>query len=288
MGKIFTALERAAEEKILDSKKVPVVDIDDVFSGVSHQPFRKNLVTYSQPESIATEQFRKLRTQLLSLKLPKAPRAIMVTSATAGEGKTLVASNLGAVIAHDLNAHALLVDADFRNPTLSSWFGVKRGRGLSNYLTDHMPLTDLFVKTAVEKLTIVPGGSIAANPVELIGSPRMVALVEELKTRYQDRYIIFDTSPLLATTEPSVLTRVVDGIILVIRAGVTPRETIQQAIATLDPDKIVGVVLNDLQFKSSALFGRYFGAPGYYYRYRDKSKDEKSNGFFRKLVRRGK
>ena len=95
----------------------------------------------------------------------------------------------------------------------------------------------------------------------------MDSLVEELKSRYSDRYIIFDSSPLLATTEPSVLTKLVDGIILVVRAGVTPRESVKQALTTIDPAKILGIVLNDLALQSKDLNARYFGTSKYYYRY---------------------
>jgi Mrp family chromosome partitioning ATPase len=123
------------------------------------------------------------------------------------------------------------------------------------------------MKTEMEKLRILTGGSAQQKPVELIGSKRMEALVRELKSRYNDRYIIFDATPLLATSEPEVLARLVDGILIVVRAGVTPRETVKQAIASLDPNKILGFVLNDVEFKSSGLFSRYFGSDGYYIKY---------------------
>jgi len=134
-------------------------------------------------------------------------------------------------------------------------------------------IPELLTKTSIEKLTILSSGSFQANPVELIGSKKMESLVRELRERYSDRYVIFDSSPLLATTEPSVLTRLVDGIILVIRAGVTPRETVQQALATVDRDKVLGIVLNDLEFESGGLTSRYFGSPDYYYRQKDKEKE---------------
>jgi Mrp family chromosome partitioning ATPase len=120
------------------------------------------------------------------------------------------------------------------------------------------------MKTEMEKLTILTGGSAQAKPAELIGSRKMEALIHELKSRYNDRYIILDTTPLLATTEPEVLARLVDGILIVVRAGVTPRETVKQAIASLDPKKILGFVLNDVEFKSAGLSSRYFGSDGYY------------------------
>jgi Mrp family chromosome partitioning ATPase len=95
----------------------------------------------------------------------------------------------------------------------------------------------------------------------------MEALVHELKSRYRDRYVVFDSTPLLATSESEVLAKLVDEIIVVVRAGSTPRETVNQAIASLEKKKILGLVLNDVEFKSSGLTSRYFGSDGYYYRY---------------------
>ena len=95
----------------------------------------------------------------------------------------------------------------------------------------------------------------------------MEALIHELKSRYPDRYVIFDSTPLLATTEPEVLAKFVDGIIVVVHAGVTPRETVKQAIANLDKEKIIGFVLNHVEFKSHGQSLRYFGSGGYYYKH---------------------
>jgi protein-tyrosine kinase len=239
-----------------------------------HKPIRPDrkgsdrpLVSLFQPGSLAAEQFRKLRTHVLRLNMSDPPKTIMVTSATAGEGKTFVAANLAAGIAHDLHLHALLVDCDLRCPSLSHWFGVQNGHGLSDYLVGRAQLSELLMKTEMEKLSILTGGSAQAKPAELIGSKKMEALIQELKSRYNDRYIIFDATPLLATTEPEVLARLVDGILIVVRANVTPRETVKQAIASLDPKKILGFVLNDVEFKSSGLSSRYFGSDGYYKEY---------------------
>ena len=229
--------------------------------------FDDKLVAYREPGSVVSEQFRKLRTQLLTLNLPDKPKTIMVTSASEGEGKTLIATNLATIFAHDLQSYALLVDADLRNPALSRWFGLTNGRGLSDYLTGGSEIPELLLKTKIAKLSILSSGTVRDNPVELVGSKKMESLVGELRNRYSDRYIIIDSSPLLATTEPSVLTKLVDGIILVVRAGSTPRETVKQALSTVDPAKILGVVLNDLSLESKALNARYFGSSRYYYRY---------------------
>ena len=222
------------------------------------------LVSLFQPGSLGAEQFRKLRAHVLKLNMPDPPKTIMVTSATDGEGKTFVAANLAAGIAHDLHFHALLVDCDLRNPSLSQWFGVQNGHGLSDYLVGRGQLSELLMRTEMQKLSILTGGSTQEKPAELIGSRKMEALVHELRSRYNDRYIIFDATPLLATTEPELLARLVDGILIVVRANVTPRETVKQAIALLDPEKILGFVLNNVEFKSSGLSSRYFGSNGYY------------------------
>ena len=217
---------------------------------------------------MAAEQIRKLRAYVLRRNSPEAPRTIMVTSAMAGEGKTFVAANLAAGIANDLQTQALLVDCDLRNPCLSDWFDVPKNKGLSEYLQGNgVPVSDFVIGTELEKLKVFPAGSIGENPTELIGSNKMETLVRELKQQQDNRYIIFDSTPILATTEPEVLGKLVDGIIMVVRAGTTPRETVQQAIRVFDAGKIIGVVLNDVAFRSSGLYSRYFGADGYYYNY---------------------
>ncbi len=221
MGKMFEALQKAEKERIQEPREEPVKTADD------DTVLDNKLVSFFEPGSIVAEQFRKLRTYLLRPGLQNPPKTILVTSAFSGEGKSLIAINLAISIAIELNSYALLVDCDLRNPTLSRWFGLHDSRGLSDYLLEKGELPDLLVKTQVDKLSLLCGGSSQENPVELIGSKKMESLVEELKSRYHDRYIILDSSPVLATTEPNVLDEMVDGIILVVRAGETPRECVE-------------------------------------------------------------
>ncbi len=296
MSKIHKALEKAQREREGDvAQEVLPQVLEDVEKGNADRTSRgtgprprgplvaekvisgQRLVTFYDPDSVASEQFRKLRTQLLRLRLPQPPRTILVTSARAGEGKTLVSANLAAGIAHDFNAYALLVDSDLRNPSLGSWFGISNGLGLSDYLVGKKEIPELLFKTEIERLRILLGGTLQENPTELIGSARMESLIQELKSRYSDRYIIFDSTPLLATSEPEVLSKLVDGILIVVRAGETPRETVKQAIASLAKEKILGMVLNDIQFKSSGLTNRYFGSNDSYYGYRYSQKRKGSN-----------
>jgi len=287
LSKIHKALERAQKEREgdLTQEVLPQVledvekeDRDPARKGMDPRPggslvaekviSGQKLVTFYDPDSVASEQFRKLRTQLLRLHLPQPPRTILVTSAKAGEGKTLISANLAAGIAHEFHAYALLVDSDLRSPSLGNWFGISNGYGLSDYLVGRKEIPELLIKTEIERLRILLGGTLQDNATELIGSARMEALIKELKSRYSDRYIIFDSTPLLATSEPEILSKLVDGILIVVRAGETPRETVKQAISSLEKEKILGVVLNDLQFKSSGLTNRYFGSDDPYYGYR--------------------
>jgi len=296
MSKIYKALEKAEKERERIIPPLPLSEIEEEPKRVNQvvQPdlpkgegaiSDQKLVSFFQPGSLAAEQFRKLRTYLLRDKYSDFPRTIMVTSATDAEGKTFVSANLAIGIAHDLHTHALLVDCDLRRPQVAQWFGLQDRNGLSEYLTGDGKVSDLLVRTEVEKLSILLGGKVQENPTELIGSKKMEALVQELKSRYSDRYIIFDSTPLLATTEPEVLARLVDGILIVIRAGVTPRETVKQAIAPLEKDKIVGFVLNDLKFRSSGLSSRYFGSDGYYYRYGYGKNGSNHQRSWKKLIR---
>jgi exopolysaccharide/PEP-CTERM locus tyrosine autokinase len=250
MSKIYDPLEKAGEER----------DAGGLIP-------EEGLIYFSQPRSLVAEQFRKLRTVLLKSKSSEFRGTIMVTSATSGEGKSFVSANLAIGIAHDFHSHTLLVDCDLRNPSLARWFGLEDGNGLSDYLRGDGNISELIRKTKVERLTLLPGGKAEDNPTELIGSERMEALVHELRSRYHDRYVVFDSTPLLATSESEVLAKLVDGIVIVVRAGSTARETVKQAIASLEKNKILGFVLNEVQFRSSGLSSRYFGSDGDYYKY---------------------
>ena len=262
MGKMFDALQKVQREKNVEPE-------DEVKKTVPEDlVLDDKLVSFFATSSMVTEQFRRLRTHIFQPGVGSAPKIIMVASAMSGEGKSFVAVNLASIIALELHSHALLVDCDLRNPSITRWFGLQEKRGLSDYLVGDADIQNLLIKTPIDKLSILSGGSIKANPVELIGSNKMKTLVQDLKSRYDDRYIIIDSSPILATTEPGVLTEMIDGIILVVKSGDTPRETIQQAIKLLNKNKIIGVVLNNMQFKTKAMLQRYFGADHQYYDYR--------------------
>lgn len=225
------------------------------------------LVTLAEPGSIVAEQFRKLKARIHRWNASRPLKTIMITSATNGEGKSFTAANLGVSLSRETHNRVLLIDCDLRNPSLTKYFGIGNGRGLSEYIQGKAELRELVKETGIERLRILPAGTAENAPADLIASNKMKALLNELKSQSETEFVILDSTPLLATTEPEVLAALVDGIILVVRAGVTPRETVEQAMACLENEKILGAVLNELVFKTPGLRSSYFGTNGYYYKY---------------------
>jgi exopolysaccharide/PEP-CTERM locus tyrosine autokinase len=272
MGKIFDALKKVQDEKSTG----PVVH------PVKQQPensvMADMLVSHFNSSATIAEQFRRLRTHIFRERPEDPPRTILVTSATSFEGKSFVAANLAITIATKFDSYAVLVDCDLRKPSLSQLFGYDGAGGLTDYLQGNYDPSKLLIKTPIDKLYLIGGGEGQEMPVELVGSKKMYDLIADLKSRYDDRYIILDSSPILATTEPHLLSQLADATILVVRSGSTPRDSIQQALKLLDKDKLIGVVLNDVEFKTNAMHSRYFGTKYHYYPYYGKKKDEKTKG----------
>jgi len=223
----------------------------------------KNLITLKSPQSFEAEQFKILRTNLLFTESGKTPRSLMVTSAVPGEGKSFVAANLAVSVARHVNWNVLLIDCDLRRPSIHQQFGYQNVSGLSDYLTDGTPLPKLLLKTGIKNLTILPAGKPPDNPSELLSSERMAALLNEAAKRYGDRLIIIDSPPPKMTAESGALARYVDGILLVVKYGSTPKNSITELIAKLGRNKIIGAVVNNFDAGSSRYHKKYYG--GTYY-----------------------
>lgn len=256
MGKIYSAIEKSRQEKGVSPKPdhpAPNINIrveeetSPDFAWTPPPNLQKvddNLVTLLQPQSMASEQFKKLKTALLFPKSGKMPRTIMVTSATPGEGKSFVAANLALSIAQNINEYVLLMDCDLRNPHIPTMFGFSQATGLTDYLSNGTPLDSVLLKSVVEKLTILPSGNPPDNPAELLSSEKMSNLLKEVKSRYKDRYIIIDLPPPSFSAEANVLARQVDGILLVVKYGGAGREQVKDLVSVMGKEKILGVVFN--------------------------------------------
>ena len=229
----------------------------------------KNMVTLLKPQSFEAEQFKILRTKLLFPSSGKSPRTIMVTSTVPDEGKSLISANLAISIAQSIQEYVLLIDCDIRRPSIHTKFGFGNMPGLSDHLSRGIPVSSLILKTKVNKLSILPGGTLRHNPSELVASQQMSKLLQEVKYRYSDRFIVIDSAPPKLTAEASALSRQVDGVLLVIEYGRTSREMVLDLVNIIGKEKIIGVVFNklDMQFAHYYGLGKYKAYSKYYQRY---------------------
>jgi receptor protein-tyrosine kinase len=187
---------------------------------------------------------------------------IMVTSSLPGEGKTFTAISLAISMATELEHTVLLIDADVSKSSVMRYLGLKSKRGLIDVLQDpNLPLSDVLIKTNIAKLTVLPAGESISHATELLASSSMKHFVRDIASRYPDRIVIFDSPPLLSTSEASVLATYMGQIVFVVEAERTPQDAITDALAHLADCENVGVVLN--KFASGGTAGDYGYGYGY-------------------------
>ena len=197
-----------------------------------------------EPGSPAAEAFKMLRAKILTRNPETRPRTIMVTSAQPFDGKTMVAANLAISIAEGVNEHVVLVDCDLRKPSVDKILGLRERIGIHEYLEDGTSVGLYLRKTGVSKLSLLPAGKSCRNPSPILSSNKMYSLIEELKSRYDDRYIIIDATPAQFAAETTFLASMVDAVILVVRSGKTSKETMLEAIENIGREKLLGIVFN--------------------------------------------
>jgi len=196
------------------------------------------------PDAPEIECYKVIRTRILQRTKGHGHNTIMITSALPGEGKTLTTINLGISFAKEFDHTVLLVDCDLRQQMIHQYLGFDSPVGLVDAFRENRPLTDLIVWPGVEKLTIISGGSLLRESAELIESPRMKTLIQEIKTRYPDRYIFFDTPPVLSCADAIGFAPLVDGVIMVVQAGKTSIDDAKRAASLIPPEKFLGFIIN--------------------------------------------
>jgi len=248
---------------------VPTFDLDK--EGVD----KPELITHYSPKSTASESYRGIRTSLLFSSADKVPKVILVTSAGPSEGKTLTSTNLAITMAQ-AGSRVIILDCDMRKPKVHKMFNLNRDMGMSSVLVSDdigSILNEVVQTSGVPNLEVIPCGPIPPNPSEIIGSQKMKLIMDELCKRY-DR-IIVDSPPITAVTDSTVLAKFVDGVMLVVHAGVTPKQIVKTGLEQIQgvEANVLGAVLNDVDTgKESYYYYQY-----YYYYYGEDGEKKKKN-----------
>jgi len=227
------------------------------------------LLTPHAPRSHLADQYRVLKRPLIGNAMGKGAdtvkhgNLIMVTSALPGEGKSFTSVNLAMSIAAELDHTVMLVDADVARPSVLRMLGLPAGPGLLDLLEGKADMADVLMRTNVDKLTLLPSGTPHPRATELLASEAMSQLLDDMATRYPDRIIIFDSPPLLLTTEARVLATHMGQIVMVVAAGRTLQGSVQQALAAIESCPVKMMVLNKAEARIAGGYGYGYGYAGY-------------------------
>jgi exopolysaccharide/PEP-CTERM locus tyrosine autokinase len=251
MGRIEEALEKAARRATPTSPPPLFLDNDNTYPAQtcaiteSKTVEDDKIVVLKTPHSPEAEEFRKLKEALFKeiKRCESFGNVILITSATPREGKSLVTVNLAASLAQEHDHTVLVIDADLRKPSCHRPFCIDVEPGLSDYLTNNVPLSRILTKTGIGNLVILPAGKQVSTPCELFSSNTMRRMIQEIKHRYPDRIILIDSPPILNFAETRILADQADAAILVVREKVCTLESVQECLVLLQ-NKIIGIAYN--------------------------------------------
>jgi exopolysaccharide/PEP-CTERM locus tyrosine autokinase len=247
----------AAIAPVMTSRRVEI-DLDALASA--------GIVSPNAPRSQIADQFRVIKRPLISNAMGKGAAVItngnliMVTSALAGEGKSFTAINLALSIATELDNTVMLVDADVARPSVLRMLGLPPSPGLLDLVLDESrDMSSVLLKTNIDKLSILPSGTPHERATELLASDAMIRLLENMAGRYPDRIIIFDSPPLLLTTESRVLATHMGQIVMVVRAESTLQSDVKHALSNIEACPVKMLVLNQARTLSKGTYGYGYG-----------------------------
>ena len=230
---------------------------------------RMGVVSPDAEKSKIAEEFRIIKRPLIANAFGqgaarvKNGNLIMVTSSLPGEGKSFCAINLAISMAMEMDRTVLLIDADVAKPRVPEYLGIHADKGLLDVLQDkNLKLSDVMIKTDIAKLTILPAGRTYKRATELLASAAMTRLIEDIGNRYPDRIILFDSPPLLATSESSVLATHMGQIVMVVEAEKTSQDAVREALSHIQSCEVVGMLLNKTTPTPGADY--YYGHYGSY------------------------
>jgi len=238
----------------------------------SEEPLKARLVTHYDPKSSVAEAYRTLRTNIQFSSPDKPIKTLVISSAGPGEGKSTTVANLAITFAN-LGKKTVLIDADLRKPILHKVFDMQRDPGLTHAIIGSHAIDDVVKKTEIDNLSIITCGEIPPNPSELLASYKLSSILGELREKYD--VVLFDSPPVIAVTDATILSTVTDGILLVVRANKTDTRALQRAVELLSHVKcnVLGAVLNGVSVSGG--YGSYYYYYHYYYYYGDGHRKKK-------------
>lgn len=254
--KISDALKKAAAEKEKlfrrDLAGVPgdeqavsyAADISKtVLTGVDHK-----IMAYFHPKDPIVEQFRALRTHICLHERTCDLKTIGITSSSNREGKTIISVNLSVVLAQDLGKPVLLVDCNLRRPSVNTLLGISNDKGLTEILSGRIGLDEALVRTDIKNLSVLTAGQLPESPAELLGSKKMADLLTELKSKFS--VVILDLPSIIHYADPRIVGPMMDGVAIVVRAGVTRREAVTRAEGILKSVgcNLLGYILTGIEY----------------------------------------
>ena len=268
MERIKQALDKARAERA-DDALVPARHVDGPAATVAGTAIqysqtqvktldpavlREHRIIYGSDDAVGLTAYKMLRTQVMQRMAARGWNALAVTSPAPSDGKSITAINLAISLAREMHQTVLLVDMDLRNPSVQKYFGLQVEKGIADYLLHGTPMGEILLNPGIERLVLLPGREPVSNSSEILASPAVGTMVQELKQRYPARMVIFDLPPVLAADDALAFAPYVDAFLLVLREGKTTRDEVQQSFEMLKDATILGTVLNASDDKISTYY----------------------------------
>ena len=260
MGKITDALKKATNERVERFEKISKIKERDklIIKKIDGSKVDPRIITYFDSKALITEQYKILRTNVLSSNKIKSPKILVVTSSLHSEGKTITSLNLAVTMAQSASKpKILLIDADLRRGRMEKYLGVEQDKGLTEILTGEIKPSEALFNIDLDNLAFIASGAVPENPVELLGSDVMKQFLNNMKVEFD--HIIIDTPPIISVADSGIVGAISDGVLMVIQAGRTQRGIVKRATELLQQthSKILGHVLTNIEYHLPEYIYRY-------------------------------
>ncbi|MFZ0420449.1 MAG: CpsD/CapB family tyrosine-protein kinase [Candidatus Sulfotelmatobacter sp.] len=251
-----TQVTEALHEELFDMVSAETSWLDEAALLRPIPPPESRLVTIAEHNSLAAEKFRVLKTRLRHLQQKHELKTILITSASPGEGKTMVASNLAVTLSRHTSQRVLLLEGDLRHPALARQFGLRDLRGITEWFATDDPLSRFVYRVEGLRLWSLLAGQPAVESLTILQSTKFTEGVSQLAPAFD--WVIIDAPPLVPLADVHVLSALAEGLVLVVRQGKAPKKALAKGLGGLDGAKVLGVVFNDAQAIEPGYYDQYY------------------------------